>query len=85
MYELPHAIPDPQVLLNLQPEELGGKILFLLRKRSEQPNRAPQDFIFAALSDSNARRNRPRYLRGMGVAYRPGLTCAEAGSPRGHR
>ena len=49
MYELPHAIPDPQVLLNLQPEELGGKILFLLRKRNEQPNRAPQDFIFADL------------------------------------
>ena len=51
MYELPHAIPDPQVLLNLQPEELGGKILFLLRKRNEQPNRAPQDFIFANLID----------------------------------
>ncbi len=47
----PHAIPDPQVLLNLQPEELGGKILFLLRKRNEQPNRAPQDFIFSNLID----------------------------------
>jgi hypothetical protein len=35
MHELPKVIPDVQVLLALTPEELGGKILFLLRKRSD--------------------------------------------------
>jgi hypothetical protein len=42
-------IPDAQVLLSLQPEELGGKILFILRKRNGNSNRAPQDFIFSNL------------------------------------
>jgi hypothetical protein len=34
MYELPEAIPDVEVLLKLEPEELGAKLLFLLRKRN---------------------------------------------------
>jgi hypothetical protein len=38
MYELPQAIPDVNVLLALEPEELGGKLLFLLRKRTFQFN-----------------------------------------------
>lgn len=38
MYELPTVIPDVNVLLALEPEELGAKILFLLKKRQEQPN-----------------------------------------------
>jgi uncharacterized protein (TIGR02391 family) len=38
MYELPTIIPDVNVLLALEPEELGSKILFLLKKRQEQPN-----------------------------------------------
>lgn len=33
MYELPDAIPDVEVLLALEPEELAAKILFLLRTR----------------------------------------------------
>jgi len=33
--ELSQAIPDVQVLLAMEPEELGAKVLFLLRKRSE--------------------------------------------------
>jgi len=33
MYELAQAIPDAQVLLALEPEELGAKLLFLARKR----------------------------------------------------
>jgi uncharacterized protein (TIGR02391 family) len=33
MIELPTAIPDVDVLLALEPEELGAKILFLLRAR----------------------------------------------------
>jgi uncharacterized protein (TIGR02391 family) len=33
MYELPREIPDVSLLLALEPEELGAKMLFLLRKR----------------------------------------------------
>ena len=36
MIELTIAIPDVTVLLTLQPEELGAKLLFLLRKRNVQ-------------------------------------------------
>ena len=35
MIELPTAIPGVEVLLALEPEELGAKMLFLLRKRTE--------------------------------------------------
>jgi hypothetical protein len=34
MFELLQAIPDVEVLLKLEPEELGAKLLFLLRKRT---------------------------------------------------
>jgi len=34
MYELTHVIPDANVLLALEPEELGAKLLFLLRRRN---------------------------------------------------
>lgn len=33
MHNLPHIIPDVDVLLALEPEELGAKLLFLVRKR----------------------------------------------------
>ena len=36
MIELPREIPDHRLLLELTPEELGAKILFILRKRSER-------------------------------------------------
>lgn len=36
MHELPHNIPDATVLLALTPEELGAKMLFLLRRRDSQ-------------------------------------------------
>ena len=36
MRELLVAIPDVQVLLNLEPEELGAKLLFLLRAHGGQ-------------------------------------------------
>ena len=35
MRELPAAIPDVDVLLGLEPEELGAKLLFLIRGRRE--------------------------------------------------
>jgi uncharacterized protein (TIGR02391 family) len=38
MYELFQAMPDPEMLLSLEPEELGTKIPFLLRQRSRLPN-----------------------------------------------
>lgn len=34
MFELYTAIPDPDAVLALEPEELGAKILFMLRQRS---------------------------------------------------
>ena len=42
MHELSRTVPE-QVLLALEPEELGAKILFLLRKRGAQP------FLFSNL------------------------------------
>src|ERR1700691_6136618 len=38
MFELPRIIPDAEVRLTLEPEELGAKLLFLLRKRTLQRN-----------------------------------------------
>lgn len=49
MNELPQAIPDAQVLLSLQPEELAGKMLFILQKRNQGRNIAGQAFIFSNL------------------------------------
>jgi hypothetical protein len=34
MNELSRAIPDPDVLLSLEPEELGAKLLFILRQHN---------------------------------------------------
>jgi uncharacterized protein (TIGR02391 family) len=44
MIGLTQAVPDPDVLLAMEPEELGAKLLFLLRKEA---NRAP--FILSNL------------------------------------
>jgi uncharacterized protein (TIGR02391 family) len=49
MYELSQSIPDAQVLLAMEPEELGAKILFLLRKRSGNTIRPQQPFLFSNL------------------------------------
>jgi hypothetical protein len=35
MQELINAIPDAEILLALEPEELGAKLLFILRGRRE--------------------------------------------------
>src|SRR5580704_16133717 len=35
MFQLPQVIPDPNVLLALEPEELAAKLLFLIRKRQD--------------------------------------------------
>jgi uncharacterized protein (TIGR02391 family) len=49
MHELTTAIPDAQVLLSLEPEELAGKILFILRKRAGNSRQPEQYFILANL------------------------------------
>ena len=49
MNELTVMIPDPQVLLSLEPEELAGKILFALRKRVGNKPQSKQYFILANL------------------------------------
>jgi len=48
MHELPEAIPDADTLLAMEPEELGAKMLFMLRKRSE---RSQQSFHLSNLID----------------------------------
>ena len=35
MFQLRQAIPDPDVLLALEPEELAAKLLFLIRRRQD--------------------------------------------------
>jgi uncharacterized protein (TIGR02391 family) len=37
MFELLQEFPDPTPLLNLQPEELGTKMLFFMKKREQSP------------------------------------------------
>jgi hypothetical protein len=49
MYELPATIPDAHLLLALEPEELGAKMLFLLRKRQEKANQTQTDFHLSNL------------------------------------
>jgi uncharacterized protein (TIGR02391 family) len=51
MNELPQAIPDAQVLLSLQAEELAGKLLFILHKSNQGSNTAGQAFILSNLLD----------------------------------
>jgi hypothetical protein len=65
MYELSRTIPNAQVLLAMEPEELGAKILFLLRKRSEQ-SREP--FLFSNLIGELWPRNYP-YMGGQHEPY----------------
>ena len=47
MQELTWTVPDAQILLAMEPEELGAKILFLLRKRAG--NIPQQSFLFSNL------------------------------------
>jgi uncharacterized protein (TIGR02391 family) len=47
MNELHSIIPDADVLMALQPEELGAKLLFLLRKRAK--TRLDQSFLLSNL------------------------------------
>jgi uncharacterized protein (TIGR02391 family) len=69
MYELPTAIPDVNVLLALEPEELAAKMLFLLKKRQQQPNAMTGNngmFMLGSLEGElwqHSHINQPRYPR----------------------
>jgi uncharacterized protein (TIGR02391 family) len=66
MYELSRTIPDPQVLLAMEPEELGAKILFMLRKRAGTAMQ--QSFLFSNLLIELWQQNsqqQPSYPRGL--------------------
>ena len=43
MQELVQAIPDPEVVLALEPEELGAKLLFLLKGRHDRDHFSPDN------------------------------------------
>jgi uncharacterized protein (TIGR02391 family) len=53
MYELSQVIPDVEVLLALEPEELGAKLLFLLRRRTFQRSMFMPDQLIAELWPSS--------------------------------
>ncbi len=65
MHELSQIIPDAQVLLAMEPEELGAKMLFILRKRSDH---SQQPFLFSNLIGKLWPQNYP-YLPGQQHPY----------------
>jgi hypothetical protein len=63
MKELYAEIPDPDVVLALEPEELGGKLLFLLKRHCATNNRGtfhPGNLISEVMSSGDR-------SRGIGV------------------
>lgn len=70
MFEIPGVVPDAQVLLGMQPEELAGKILFILRRRTARSGGGPQSLILANLRDELWPRN---YLPNYQAPYPPEL------------
>jgi len=75
MLELPREIPDASLLLAMQPEELGAKILFLLRKRMQGL------FHFGNMEGElwqPSRANQPQYPREMQSQIRLALVEAWA-------
>jgi len=70
MYDLVNAIPEVTVLLSLEPEELGAKLLFLLKKRLKDPNTLYSNngqFILGNLEsefwERSSNPNQPQYPR----------------------
>ncbi len=61
MHELPIAIPDPDVVLALEPEELGATILFLLRARGGSFH--PHNCMMEVLSGGDRSRGVPNYSK----------------------
>ena len=65
MHELHNAIPDPVVLLALEPEQLGAKMLFLLRERVERDGRTinPHNCMMEILNAGDVSRGIEGYPR----------------------
>ena len=47
MYDLPKVMPDPEMVLALQPEELGAKLLFLMQARTKRSLGSPTGALTA--------------------------------------
>jgi uncharacterized protein (TIGR02391 family) len=87
MEELPREIPDVNLLLALEPEELGAKILFFLKRRLTSFGRAPSNGQFhignleGELWQPSTNLNQPVYPRGrrdeIGVALSEAYTWLE--------
>jgi uncharacterized protein (TIGR02391 family) len=79
MHELTQAIPDADVLIALEPEALGAKLLFLLRKRTFQRNLFMPNSLNAELWTSTSIPGRPTpYPRDRGEAIEIALLEAWA-------
>lgn len=76
MIELVKAIPDPEVLLALEPEELGAKLLFLMKERRGQIH---QNNFENELFDGPGRPGYPRQKeRDITLAYAEAWAWLEA-------
>lgn len=69
MIEIATEIPDVSLLLSLTPEELGAKILFVMRKRSEDPEAKTmagggEMFHFSTIESELWSTRTPPYSRG---------------------
>jgi uncharacterized protein (TIGR02391 family) len=61
MFELTRAIPDADVLLALEPEVLGAKLIFLLRERFGDKPFHPSNLVAEIWPTSTLPGNEPRY------------------------
>lgn len=75
MIELSRAIPDADVLLALQPEELGAKLLFLVRQREGEGHFNPGNYLSEMSGQGGSA---PAYPRGRLPDVE--LACIEAWS-----
>jgi uncharacterized protein (TIGR02391 family) len=88
MYELPREIPDVSLLLALEPEELGAKVLFFLKRRLGSYGQSPSNGQFnignleGELWQSSSNPNQPQYPLGkreeIGLALSEAYTWLEA-------
>ena len=78
MKELAQVIPDAQVLIALEPEELGAKMLFLLRKRRPSDMSSLTNLEGELWEGSHLRNGEPLYPRAQRGAISVAMTEAWA-------
>src|ERR1035437_2287520 len=82
MKELAQAIPDVQVILALEPEELGAKLLFLLRKRFGGSMFSPTGLEYELWEGAHLQNKQTLYPRqergGIGLALTEAWAWLEA-------